>query len=57
MRKPKYTDCMGDNDEFDSECYEDAVGQYEDFKRDEYLEREAEVADQVHEQRKDERDE
>ena len=43
---------MDENDEFDSECYEEAVGQYEDFKRDEDLER----GDQIHEQRKDERD-
>ena len=57
MRRPKHNDCMDENDEFDSECYDDAVSQYEDFKRDEYLEKQAEIGDQIHEQRREERDE
>ena len=57
MRRPKYNDCMDENDEFDSECYEDAMSQYEDEQRDAYLERECDIADAVHEARRDEKDE
>ena len=57
MRRPKHSDCMDENDEFNSECFEEAVGEYEDFKRDEYLEQQAEIADQIHEERKGEKDE
>ena len=37
MRRPKYNDCLDDNDEFDSECYEEAMGMYGDSKRDELI--------------------
>ena len=57
MRKPKPSDCMDENDTFNSECYEDAMSQYEDSERDRHLEEQCEIGDQIHEQRKDERDE
>ncbi len=38
MRKPKYSDCTDDNGEFDAECYDEAMGNYEDSERDRELE-------------------
>ena len=57
MRKPRYNDCLDDNDEFDAECYEEAMGRYSDEQRDEFLERMWDEGDQIHEQRKSEKDE
>jgi len=57
MRRPKYSDCMDENDEFDSSCYEDAMSQYEDEERDRYLEEQCEIGDQIHERNHDEKDE
>lgn len=57
MRKPKYKDCLDENDEFDAEEHAAAMGQYEDEQRDEYLERQAEEGDRIHERNRDEKDE
>ena len=46
MRRPKYSDCMDENDEFDSECFEEAMSQYEDEERDRYLEEQCERIDE-----------
>ena len=48
---------MDENDEFDAECYDEAMSDYEDAKREEYLEEQCEIGDQIHQQRKDEKDE
>ena len=37
---------MDENDEFDSECFEEAMGQYEDEERDRYLEEQCERIDE-----------
>ena len=61
MRRPKTSDCTDNEGNFDSECYGSVMDDYEDFCREEEIERrwneEDEVGDQIHEQNKDERDE
>ncbi len=60
MRKPKRSDCTDDNGEVDYDEYESAMGDYEDAERDREIEErwereEEDVGDQIHEQRRDER--
>lgn len=46
MRKPRPSDCTDENDEFDPECYGSAMGDYEDFCRDQELEERMEREDE-----------
>lgn len=46
MRKPKYRDCTDEYGEFDFECYEEAMGDYEDSERDRELEERFERQDE-----------
>ena len=58
MRKPNLGRDFNNGDgTYDYEGFEDALDNYADEQRDEYLERQWDEGDQVHEQRKDERDE
>ncbi len=62
MRKPKRSDSTDDNGEVDYDEYESAMGDYEDAERDREIEErwereEEDVGDQIHEQRRDEKNE
>ena len=57
MRQPKPSDCEDEGGHVDWECYTTAMGDYEDEQRDLQIERMWEEGDQIHQQRKDEKDE
>ena len=58
MRKPNLKEFYDDStDTYDFEEYASVMGDYEDEKRDEELERQWDIGDQIHEARKDEKDE
>ena len=38
MRRPRRSDCTDECGEFDSECYDEAMGDYEDSERERQLE-------------------
>lgn len=42
MRRPKRSDCIDEEGNIDHECYDDAMGNYEDAERDRQLEEEME---------------
>ena len=57
MRKPKLNDFDNGDGTYDYEMYTDMLDSYADEMKDEYLERQYDIADQIHEERKSEKDE